>query len=179
MSRRTLLLILSALCCGLLLCSVAAAQSAPVKCGPDHAILYNKAVKLVDSAEKKLASKYTAEAKAQVKEANSLFSILVKECGPLQAGRALTEREMEQEMANNKKKDEYYNKGVALEKSAEEHMKQAQEAEAKGQHDLATRYYRQAKAENEQAHAAFVQAEIYALKNQEMIFKFLTQQPAS
>ncbi|MFO7897219.1 MAG: hypothetical protein R6U84_09825, partial [Candidatus Cloacimonadales bacterium] len=65
------------------------AQSAPDKCGPDHAILYNKAVKILDSAEKKLAAKYTAEAKAQVKEANSLFSILVKECGPLQKGRAL------------------------------------------------------------------------------------------
>ncbi len=177
MSRRNILVILSVLCCGLLLGSLAMAQSAPVKCGPDHAILYKKAVKLLDSAEKKLDSKYTAEAKAQVKEANSLFSILVKECGPLQKGRALTEKEMDQEVANNKKKDESYNKGVALEKSAEEHMKQAREAEAKGQDDLAARYYRQAKSENEQAHAAFIQAEIFALRNQEMIFKFLTQQP--
>jgi hypothetical protein len=174
---RNILVILVALCWGLLLCSLAVAQSAPVKCGPDHAILYKKAVKLLDSAEKKLKAKYTAEAKAQVKEANSLFSILVKECGPLQKGRALTERETEQEAANNKKKDEYYKKGVALEKSAQEHLKQGQEAETKGQDDLAARNFRQAKAENEQAHAAFIQAEIYALRNQEMIFKFLANQP--
>lgn len=179
MSRRIILFVLSALLWGLLLTGLALAQAAPVKCGPDHAILYNKAVKLLDSAEKKLAANYTAEAKAQVKEANSLFSILVKECGPLQKGRALTEREMEMEAANNKKKDEYYDRGMALEKSAEEHMKKAREAEAKGQNDLAARYYRQAKAENEQAHAAFVQAEIFALRNQEMIFKFLTNQPTS
>lgn len=179
MSNRKICLIVSVFCCGLLLSSLVAAQSAPVKCGPDHAILYNKAVKLLDSAERKLAKKYTAEAKAQVKEANSLFSILVKECGPLQKGRALTEREMEQEAANNKKKDEYYNKGMALEKSAEEHMQKARKAEAKGQDELAARYYRQAKAENEQAHAAFIKAEIFALRNQEMIFKFLTQQSPS
>ena len=177
MSNRSILFILSALCLGLLVSSLAVAQSAPTKCGPDHAILYKKAVKVLDSAEKKLAADYTAEAKAQVKEANSLFSILVKECGPLQKGRALTESEMAQEASNNKKKDEYYKKGLALEKSAVENLKKGQEAEAKGQDDVAARYFRQAKAENEQAHVAFIQAEIYALKNQEMIFKFLTNQP--
>lgn len=177
MSNRSILFILSALCLGLLVSSLAVAQSAPTKCGPDHAILYKKAVKVLDSAEKKLAANYTAEAKAQVKEANSLFSILVKECGPLQKGRALTESEMAQEASNNKKKDEYYKKGLALEKSAVENLKKGQEAEAKGQDDVAARYFRQAKAENEQAHVAFIQAEIYALKNQEMIFKFLANQP--
>lgn len=177
MSNRSVLFILSALCLGLLVSSLAVAQSAPTDCGPDHAILYKKAVKVLDSAEKKLAAKYTAEAKAQVKEANSLFSILVKECGPLQKGRALTESEMAQEASNNKKKDEYYKKGLALEKSAVENLKKGQDAEAKGQDDLAARYFRQAKAENEQAHVAFIQAEIYALKNQEMIFKFLANQP--
>lgn len=177
MSNRSVLLILSALCCGLLLSSLALAQTAAPNCGPDHAILYNKAVKLLDSAEKKLAAKYTAEAKAQIKEANSLFSILVKECGPLQRGRALTETEMEKEVVNNQKKDEYYNKGLALEKSAAEHLKQGEDAEAKGQDDLAARYYRQAKAENEQAQVSFIQAGIFALRNQQMIFKFLAKQP--
>jgi bacterioferritin (cytochrome b1) len=177
MSNQQMFFIVSALCCGLLLSSGAMAQPAPVKCGPDHAILYKKAVKVLNSAEKKLAGKYTAEAKAQVKEANSLFSILVKECGPLQKERALTETEMAQEKANNKKKDESYKKGLGLEKSAAENLQKGQQAEAKGQDDLAARYFRQAKAENEQAHASFIQAEIYALKNQEMIFRFLAHQP--
>ncbi len=60
----------------------ALAQQAPAKCGPDHAILYKRAVKLLDTAEKKLTAGYTAEAKSLVKEANSLFTILQKECGP-------------------------------------------------------------------------------------------------
>jgi len=51
----------------------------PVKCGPDHAILYKRAVTLLDKAEKKLAAKYTAESKALLKESNSLFTILLKE----------------------------------------------------------------------------------------------------
>jgi bacterioferritin (cytochrome b1) len=177
MSNQGVLYLLSAFCFGLLLSSLAVAQSAPNQCGPDHAILYKKAVKLLDSAEKKLAAKYTAEAKAQVKEANSLFSILVKECGPLQKERALTDPEMAQEMANNKKKDEFYNKGLALEKSAAENLQKGQEAETKGQDDEAARYFRQAKAENEQAQVSFIQAGIYALKNQQMIFKFLGRQP--
>jgi bacterioferritin (cytochrome b1) len=177
MSTQNFLMIIGALSLGVFLNSVALAQSTQTKCGPDHAILYKKAVKLVDSAEKKLAAKYTAEAKALVKEANSLFTILVKECGPEQKGRALTETEMAQEIANNKKKDEYYNKGLALEKSADENLKKGQEAEAKSQDDSATGYFRQAKTENEQAHASFIQAEIYALKNQQMIFRFLANQP--
>jgi bacterioferritin (cytochrome b1) len=177
MSTQNFLMIIGALSLGVFLNSVALAQSTQTKCGPDHAILYKKAVKLVDSAEKKLAAKYTAEAKALVKEANSLFTILVKECGPEQKGRALTETEMAQEIANNKKKDEYYNKGLALEKSAGENLKKGQEAEAKSQDDSAAQYFRQAKTENEQAHASFIQAEIYALKNQQMIFRFLANQP--
>ena len=177
MFSRSIFFSLSFLCCMLLLSSLAMAQSTPTKCGPDHAILYKKAVKLLESAEKKLAVKYTAEAKAQVKEANSLFSILVKECGPLQKERALTEAELEQENSNNKKKDEFFKKGLALEKSAAENLKKGQESEAKGQDDLAMKFFRQAKTENEQAHASFVQAEIYALKNQQMVFRFLANQP--
>lgn len=169
-------LIIGILCLGMFLTGLALAQAPQTKCGPDHAILYKKAVKLLDSAEKKLAGKYTAEAKAQLKEANSLFSILVKECGPLQKERALTEAEMAQETENNKKKDEYYNKGLNLEKSAAANLKKGEEADAKGQNELATRYFRQAKTENEQAHTAFIQSQLYALRNQQMIFRFLGDQ---
>lgn len=163
------------------LCTVwaqAQTQTKKPACGPDHAILYKRAVKLVDAAEKKLAAKYTAEAKALVKEANSLFTILVKECGPLQRERALTEAEMQQEAANNKKQEEYYKRGLALEKSAAENLKKGQEADAKGQDELSIRCFRQAKTENEQANALHIQAEIYALKNQEMIFRFLARLPS-
>jgi hypothetical protein len=39
----------------------ALAQQTPAKCGPDHAILYKRAVKLLNNAEKKLTAGYTAE----------------------------------------------------------------------------------------------------------------------
>jgi len=146
-------------------------------CGPDHAILYKRAVKLVDAAEKKLAGKYTAEAKALVKEANSLFTILVKECGPLQRERALTETEVQQEAANSKKCDEALKQAESLEKSAAEKLKKGLESEAKGQEEVAKQYFRQAKSESERAHNLAIQAEIYALKNQEMIFRFLARVP--
>jgi len=156
----------------------ALAQSKKPACGPDHAIIYKRAVKLLDSAQKKLAAKYTAEAKAQVKEANSLFTILVKECGPLQKERALTEIELKQEAANKKKCDEALKRVELLEKSANEKLKKGLEAENKGQSELAQQYYRQAKSESEMAHTLAIEAEIYALRNQQMIFRFLASLPA-
>ncbi len=176
MMKHRFLLVVAVLFTGFLLSSAVLAQSPQVKCGPDHAILYKKAVKLVDSAEKKLTAKYTAEAKAQVKEANSLFSVLVKECGPLQKERALTEQETAEEAQNNKLKEEAMVQISQLEKSYEANLKKAQEAQAKGQNELADRYGRQAKEESERANVLAIKAEIYALKNQQMIFRFLADQ---
>ncbi len=177
MSRRHLLMLLSALCLGLLPGGAVWAQSTKPQCGPDHAILYKKAVKLLESAEKKMASKYTAEAKAQLKEAKSLFSILVKECGPLQKERALTEAESEQEAANTKKSAALQAEAERLAKSAEEKTKKGEEARIKGQEELAKQYYRQAKADGERGNLLGIQAMILDLKTQQMIFRFLANQP--
>jgi len=176
MVKHRILVIIGALFLGVLLSSFALAQTPQAKCGPDHAILYKKAVKLVDSAEKKMAAKYTAEAKAQIKEANSLFSVLVKECGPLQKERALTEAEMAEEARNNKLKEEAMVQIGQLEKSYEANLKKAQEAQSKGQNELADKYARQAKDESERANVLAIKAEIYALRNQQMIFRFLADQ---
>jgi ribulose-5-phosphate 4-epimerase/fuculose-1-phosphate aldolase len=170
--------IIGALSLGLLFSGLALAQAqAPqTKCGPDHAILYKKAVKLVDSAEKKLTAKYTAEAKAQLKEANSLFSVLVKECGPAQKERNLTDAEVAEEAQNNKLKEEAMVQIKELEKSYEENLKKAQQYQAQGNNELAERYARQAKGESERANLLAAKAEIYALRNQQMIFRFLGRQ---
>jgi|UniRef100_A0A7V6A5G2 hypothetical protein len=165
--------LLAALSLLLLSSSAVQAQNLQTKCGPDHAILYKKAVKLVDSAEKKLNEKYTAEAKAQLKEANSLFSVLVKECGPTQKERNLTDAEKAQEEQNNKLKEEAMTQVKELEKAYEENLKKAQQYLAQGNNELADRYGRQAKAESERANVLAAKAEIYALRNQQMIFRFL------
>ncbi|RJR42374.1 MAG: hypothetical protein C4567_07440 [Deltaproteobacteria bacterium] len=145
--------------------------ASPAKCGPDHAILYKRAVGLLDKAEKKLAAKYTAEAKSLLKEANSLFTILVKECGPDQKTRTLTPQEEQQETVNKKLAADETAQAERLEKSAAEKLKKAEAAQG----DLGAKYAREAKAENEQAQVRHLKSGIYSLRNQQMIFRFLAR----
>ena len=46
---------------------------------PDHAILYRRAVALLDQAQQKLKDGDLAAAKSLVKQSNSLFTLLQKE----------------------------------------------------------------------------------------------------
>jgi hypothetical protein len=151
---------------------LAMAQNPPVKCGPDHSILYKRAVKLLDDAEKKLTSGYTAEAKSLTKEANSLFTILQKECGPQQKERELTEKETQQEAINQKLAADELAQAENLMKSADEKSQKAAKVEAT-EPDLSLKYQRDAKSEYEQAHKRSIKSEIYALRNQQMVFAFL------
>jgi hypothetical protein len=144
----------------------------PAKCGPDHAILYKRAVSLLDKAEKKLAAKYTAEAKALLKECNSLFTILLKECGPEQKERTLTPQEEQQEAVNKKLAADEMTQAERLEKSAAEKLKKAEQTP---QQELAVKLARESKAENEQAQVRSLKAAIYSLRNQQMIFRFLAR----
>lgn len=148
------------------------AQKPQAKCGPDHAILYKRAVKLLDNAEKKLTAGYTAEAKSQAKEANSLFTILHKECGPQQAERPLTDQEVQQEAINQKLAADELAQAERLIKSAEEKTQKAAKIEMT-QPDLYLKYQREAKAEFEQAQKRSIKSAIYALRNQQMIFGWL------
>ena len=86
-------------------------------------------MKLLDNAEKKLTAGYTAEAKSQAKEANSLFTILQKECGPQQADRALTDQEIQQESINQKLAADELAQAERLIKSAEEKQQKAAKIE--------------------------------------------------
>jgi len=151
---------------------LALAQKPAAKCGPDHAILYKRAVKLLDNAEKKLTAGYTAEAKSQVKEANSLFTILQKECGPQQAERPLTDQEAQQEAINQKLAADELAQAERLIKSAEEKQQKAVKIETT-QPEVYLKYQREAKAEFEQAHKRSIKSELYALRNQQMVFAFL------
>jgi hypothetical protein len=153
-----------------------AAQAAPskTKCGPDHAILYKRAAKLVDDAEKKLAAGYTAEARAHLKEANSLFTILQKECLPQEKKVVLTDKEAQQEAINQKLAADELAQAERLMKSAAEKEKKAAQIENSNP-NLYAQYMREAKREYEQAHIRSIRSEIYALRNQQMIFKFLVK----
>jgi hypothetical protein len=142
------------------------------KCGPDHAILYKRAVTLLDKAEKKLTTGYTAEAKALAKEAKSLLAIVQKECGQEQRERVLTDKEAQQEAINQKLAADEQAQAERLEKSAAEKFKKAQPLEDK-QPELYQKWMRESKEEAEAAHKRNIRAMIYALRNQQMVFSFL------
>jgi DNA anti-recombination protein RmuC len=156
----------------LALSGVTLAQTATAKCGPDHAILYKRAVGLLDQAEKKLTARYTAEAKSMVKEANSLFTILQKECGADQKDRILTDKEAQQEAINQKLAADEQSAAERLMQSAADKEKKAQQLEA-AQPDVSKKYQGEAKQEYELAHKRYIKAGIYALRNQQMIFGWL------
>ncbi len=152
-----------------------ATKSPQPVCGPDHSIIYKRAVKLLNDAERKLNAKYTAEAKTLLKEANSLFTILIKECGPSQAGRELTEKELQQEAINKKLHDEAYAQHERLFKSAEEKEKRADQLRRQGQEDASDQIRSQAVRDYELANVQAVKATLYALRNQQMLFQYLNK----
>jgi hypothetical protein len=141
-------------------------------CGPDHQILYKRAVTLLDNAEKKLNANYTAEAKSLAKEAKSLFAILQKECGEEQRQRTLTPKEEEQEAINQKLAADEQTRAENLMKSAEEKFQKAQKLEIT-QPEMYTTLMRQVKAENEQAHKRSIKAMIYYMRTEQMLFSWL------
>ena len=143
-------------------------------CGPDHKIIYKRAVTLLDNAEKKLNASFTAEAKSMAKEAKSLFAILQKECGQDQKERALTPKEEQQEAINQKLSADEQAQAERLLKSAEEKFKKAQPLETT-QPDMYTKLIREAKGENEQAQKRSIKAMVYAMRTQQMLFSFLSR----
>jgi hypothetical protein len=139
----------------------------------EPSILYKRAVVLLDNAEKKLSTRNIAEAKALVKEANSMFDILVKECAPTQKERLLTPKEEEQEAINQKLSRDEQSEAERLMKSAEEKEKKSIQLGAE-QPESSVKYQKEAKEEYEQAQKRYIKAQIYALRNQQMLFHFLS-----
>lgn len=149
-------------------------QPEPAKpaCGPDHKILYKRAVNLLDNAEKKLNSRFTAEAKSMAKEAKSLFAILQKECGQNQKDRPLTPKEEQQEAINQKLAADEQAAAERLMKSAEDKSKKADKLETT-QPEMYSSLMREAKSENEQAQKRSIKAMIYSMRTDQMLFSWI------
>jgi hypothetical protein len=147
-------------------------QAKKPACGPDHKILYKRAVTLLDNAEKKLNARYTAEAKSMAKEAKSLFVILQKECGQQQKERLLNPKEEQQEAINQKLCADEQAAAERLMKSAADKEKKSAQLEAT-QKELSIKYQREAKAEYEQAQKRSIKAMIYAMRTDQMLFSWL------
>lgn len=148
-----------------------AAQNAP----HDHAQIYKRAVSAIDNAEKKLTGNYTAEAKAYVKEANSLFSILQKEMPEKMKSLELTPPQEEQWDRNNKLGEDSSAQGQKLEKSGQEKQKQSDSMEAQGQQDMAVKLQQEAVRDLNLAQKAHLKAAIYHLRNLQLTYGFLNK----
>jgi hypothetical protein len=140
---------------------------------PGHTILYRRAVSLLDQAEQKLAKGDITGAKAQAKEANSLFTILKKEYGAAMAGHALSPEEEQQLAISQKLAADAQTEADLLMETAAAHEKQAQKLEAQGQEEAAKAFYRQSKDAYNRAQSLYVKSSISSLRIQQRLFRFL------
>jgi hypothetical protein len=139
----------------------------------DHAILYKRAVSLLDQAQQKLKAGDLAGAKSLVKQSNSLFTLLKKEYAAALTQRELSPQEDQQLAINQKLADDTRAQADRLMAAAAVKDKQAQELEGQGREADAKASYRQSKDEYNQAQSLYVKSALQALRNQQMIFRFL------
>ena len=149
------------------------AQTAKPTFSPDHAILYMRAVGLLDQAQQKLKAGDLAGAKALVKQSNSLFTLLKKEYATALTERELSLQEDQQLSINQKLTDDTRAQADRLMAAAAVKDKKAQELEAQGREAESKASYRQSKDEYNQAQSLYVRSALQALRNQQMIFRFL------
>lgn len=140
---------------------------------PDHAILYNQAVALLDQAQQKLNTGDLAGAKTQAKEANSLFTLLKNEYASLLAERELTPQEEQQLAINQKLAADAHAQADRLMEAADVQDKKAQELEAQGREADSKASYQQSKDGYNRAQNLYIKSSIYALRNQQRVFRFL------
>ena len=140
---------------------------------PDHTILYNRAVSLLDQAQQKLDAGNISAAKSQTKEANSLFTLLKNEYASVLAERELSPQEDQQLAIDQKLADDTHAQADRLMETAAAKDKKAQELEAQGREADSKASYQQSKDGYNRAQNLYIKSSIYALRNQQMIFRFL------
>ena len=140
---------------------------------PEHANLYRQAVSLLEVAGQQLTAGNRAAALSHVKQDNELFTRLQKECASLLAEHQLAPNEDQQLAINQKLADEAQGQADRLLETAAAKKKQARELEAKGQAEAAEAAFRESREGYLQAQTLSIKAAIYALSNQQIIFRFL------
>jgi hypothetical protein len=173
MSRNNYGICLLAVALALTLVGTGWTQTAKPVFSPDHAILYKRAVGLLDQAEQKLKAGDLAGAKSMVKQSNSLFTLLKNEYASVLGERELSPQENEQLTINQKLADDTHAQADRLMATAAAQDKKAQELERQGREVEAKASYRQSKDGYNRAQSLYVKSELHALRNQQRIFRFL------
>jgi hypothetical protein len=139
----------------------------------DDAILYKRAVGLLEQAQQKLTTGDLAGAKSLVKQSNSLFTLLKNEYATQLTERELSPKEDQQLAINQKLADDTRVQADRLMTAAAAKDKKAQELEAQGREADSKAAYRQSKDAYNQAQSLYVKSALQALRNQQLIFRFL------
>jgi hypothetical protein len=170
LNRRHTGFCLPALALVLVLVGAAWAQT-PEPTSPEPAALYHQAVALLDQAEQQLNAENLAAALALVKQANALFTRLQKECAAALVGRQLSRKDEQQVAINEKLAADAQAQADRLLEAAAAKKKQALELQP--QTEAAETAWRESRAGYLQSQTLSIKAAIYALRNQQIIFRFL------
>jgi hypothetical protein len=153
----------------------ASAQTAQGNPDSGQAVLYQRASAKLAEAERRLNAGRLSEAKEMVKEANALFTVLQKQTRDMLAGRTLTPKEEQQFAINRKLGEDAQLQGDRLMETAAVKQKQGEDLQAQGQEEAGDKLLTEAKVEYQRAQHFYVRAGIFALKNQQLLFRFLGQ----
>ena len=134
---------------------------------------YRQAVTLLDQAEQELTAKNLSAALSLVKQSNAIFTSLQKESAAKLAERELSAKESQQLAINQKLGEEAQAKADGLLPTAAAKKKQAEELRAKGQAEAGDAAERESKEQYLQVQTFSIKSAIYALRNQQIIFRFL------
>ena len=140
---------------------------------PDPANLYRQAVALLEQAEQQLTAGNLSAALSQVKQSNALFTRLQKESAAKLAERQLSSQESQQLAINQKLAVEAQAKADPLLETAAAKKKEAEALRAKGQAEAGDAAERESKEQYLQAQTLSIKSATYALRNQQIIFRFL------
>jgi hypothetical protein len=139
----------------------------------DPAKVYGQAVSLLEEAQQQLEAGNLSVALSLVKQSNSLFTLLQKESAAKLAERELSSQESQQLAINQKLATEAQAKADELLATAAAKKKQAAELRAQGQAAAGDAAEGESKAQYLQAQNLSIKSAIYALRNQQIIFRFL------
>ena len=171
LSRRNYAICLLALPLALALAGAGWSQTAATP--PPDANPYRQAVAYLDQAEQQLTSKNLSAALALVKQSNEIFTRLQKDSAAKLAERELSAQESQQLAINQKLAEEAQTKADGLLVTAAAKKKQADELRSKGQAEAGDAAERESKEEYLQAQTLSIKSATYALRNQQIIFRFL------
>jgi hypothetical protein len=172
LSRRNNGICLLALALALALVGAGWAQTAPPT-APATGNPYRQAVALLEEAEQQLTADNLSSALSLVKQSNALFTGLQKDSAAKLAERELSAKESQQLAINQKLATEAQAKADELLPTAAAKKKEAAELRAKGPAEAGDAAERESRDQYLQVQKLSIKSAIYALRNQQIIFRFL------